>query len=91
MVPAIQWPWPRDSRDRLGYFRGTAWPDQACGAMVFTELGPNSLLPDRCDGLYCLNDPGDIPTLGFVRRPPTYLHVRSAEQAPNGSPGAHGR
>jgi len=47
-----------------GIYRGTAWTDQACGALVFTEFGPNSLLPDRCDGnsvntFYCLNDPGD--------------------------------
>ncbi len=42
-----------------GYARGTAWTDQASGAMVFTELGPNSLLPDRCHERYCINDPGD--------------------------------
>jgi len=43
----------------VGYARGSAWTDQVCGAMVFTELGPNSLLPDRCDNYYCFNDPGD--------------------------------
>jgi prepilin-type N-terminal cleavage/methylation domain-containing protein/prepilin-type processing-associated H-X9-DG protein len=28
--------------------RGFAWSDQACGAFVHTDLGPNSPLPDRC-------------------------------------------
>jgi hypothetical protein len=28
--------------------RGFAWSDQACGAIVHTDLGPNSPLPDRC-------------------------------------------
>ena len=28
--------------------RGVAYVDQACGAFVHTELGPNSGLPDRC-------------------------------------------
>ena len=36
-----------------GYGRGTAWTDQACGAMIFTEMTPNSPLPDRCDQGYC--------------------------------------
>jgi prepilin-type N-terminal cleavage/methylation domain-containing protein len=31
-----------------GYYRGQAYSDQPCGAMVMTELGPNSPLPDRC-------------------------------------------
>ncbi|MDA0835947.1 MAG: DUF1559 domain-containing protein [Planctomycetota bacterium] len=28
--------------------RGSAWSDQPAGAFFFTELGPNSPLPDRC-------------------------------------------
>jgi prepilin-type N-terminal cleavage/methylation domain-containing protein len=28
--------------------RGTAWSDEPCGAVVYTELLPNSNLPDRC-------------------------------------------
>lgn len=31
-----------------GDFRGSAFSDQAAGAQVYTELGPNSRLPDRC-------------------------------------------
>ena len=42
-----------------GYGRGTAWTDQACGSVVFTEIGPNSRLPDRCDQGYCFNDPAN--------------------------------
>ena len=29
-------------------YRGVLWSDQECGAFVFTELGPNSPLDDRC-------------------------------------------
>ncbi|MEX0728488.1 MAG: DUF1559 domain-containing protein [Planctomycetaceae bacterium] len=28
--------------------RGSAWSDQPAGSQVYTELGPNSPLPDRC-------------------------------------------
>ena len=31
-----------------GDARGFAWSDQPCGAQVYTELAPNSPLPDRC-------------------------------------------
>jgi prepilin-type N-terminal cleavage/methylation domain-containing protein/prepilin-type processing-associated H-X9-DG protein len=42
-----------------GYYRGFFWSDQAAGAMVFTQLGPNSKLPDVChpDPNWCLNMP----------------------------------
>ena len=30
--------------------RGTAWSDEPCGAVLYTELLPNSKLPDRCLG-----------------------------------------
>ena len=39
--------------------RGFAWSDQPCGACVHADLGPNSLLPDRCypDVSWCANKP----------------------------------
>ena len=42
-----------------GYGRGFFWSDQACGALAFTELAPNSPLPDRCYPTveWCLNLP----------------------------------
>jgi prepilin-type N-terminal cleavage/methylation domain-containing protein/prepilin-type processing-associated H-X9-DG protein len=40
-------------------YRGDFWSDQACGALVFTELGPNSRLWDRCYGCcdWCVDAP----------------------------------
>jgi len=29
-------------------YRGQLYSDQPCGVMVFSELGPNTMLPDRC-------------------------------------------
>jgi prepilin-type N-terminal cleavage/methylation domain-containing protein/prepilin-type processing-associated H-X9-DG protein len=42
-----------------GYFRGSFWSDQAAGALIFSQLAPNSKLPDVChpDPLWCLNMP----------------------------------
>jgi len=39
--------------------RGTAWSDQPAGAVIFTELAPNSTLPDRCypSPVWCTNLP----------------------------------
>ncbi len=41
------------------YYRGLAWSDQPCGAALYSELGPNSKLPDRCFPLWfwCENLP----------------------------------
>ncbi len=43
--------------------RGMAWSDQPCGAQVFSELAPNSPLPDRCypvSSWWCMNpDPAN--------------------------------
>ena len=47
--------------------RGTIWEDQPCGTQVYTELLPNSSLPDRCcpHPVWCKN----LPELN---RPATY-------------------
>jgi prepilin-type N-terminal cleavage/methylation domain-containing protein/prepilin-type processing-associated H-X9-DG protein len=41
--------------------RGFLWSDQACGSQIYTELSPNSVLPDRCYGPgfsgWCRNEP----------------------------------
>lgn len=39
--------------------RGTVWEDQPCGTQVYTELPPNSPLPDRCfpHAVWCKNLP----------------------------------
>ena len=45
--------------------RGSAWSDQPCGGFVFSELGPNSPLPDRCypsPTWWCIDpDPTCVP------------------------------
>lgn len=44
----------------VGYSRGFLWSDQPCGAMLFTQLAPNSPLPDHCydTAVWCsTNDP----------------------------------
>ena len=45
--------------------RGSAWSDQPCGGFVFSELGPNSPLPDRCypsPSWWCVDpDPTCVP------------------------------
>jgi prepilin-type N-terminal cleavage/methylation domain-containing protein/prepilin-type processing-associated H-X9-DG protein len=48
--------------------RGHLWSDQPCGAQVFTELSPNSILPDRCYGPWfagwCQNEPAlNLPSV----------------------------
>ena len=43
-----------------GYMRGVLWEDEAAGALIFTELGPNSKLADRCNNAvswWCANMP----------------------------------
>jgi prepilin-type N-terminal cleavage/methylation domain-containing protein/prepilin-type processing-associated H-X9-DG protein len=51
--------------------RGVLWSDQACGALVFTDLAPNSPEPDRCFGnsfsTWCVN----IPELNMPAVPST--------------------
>ncbi|MFH1920630.1 MAG: DUF1559 domain-containing protein [Planctomycetota bacterium] len=54
-----------------GFYRGQAYSDQPCGVMVFTELGPNTRLPDRCypyvtaSGGWCKNLPDqNLPSGG---------------------------
>jgi len=47
-------------------YRGDFWSDQACGALIFTELGPNSRLPDRCYPCcnWCVNLPDqNLPSI----------------------------
>jgi len=42
-------------------YRGDFWSDQPCGALIFTELGPNSKLPDRCYPCcnWCVDTPSE--------------------------------
>ena len=44
-----------------GDARGFAWSDQPCGAQVYTELAPNSPLPDRCfpNPVWCNGSPNN--------------------------------
>ena len=39
--------------------RGFAWSDQPAGSQIYSELGPNSSLPDRCypSSVWCKNMP----------------------------------
>ena len=59
------------------YYRGFIWSDQAAGSMLFTQLAPNSPLPDVChpDPHWCLNMPeADLPSVpgnGAWTRPTT--------------------
>ncbi|MFH1920673.1 MAG: DUF1559 domain-containing protein [Planctomycetota bacterium] len=47
-------------------YRGDMWSDQPCGALIFTELGPNTELPDRCYPCcsWCVNNPAQgLPSI----------------------------
>lgn len=51
-----------------GKLRGTLWEDEAVGALLFTENGPNSIQPDRCNSswfdIWCVNMPeANLPSI----------------------------
>lgn len=48
-----------------GYSRGMLWSDQPCGAIVFSQLSPNSPLPDHClNGTsWCMIGDPDLPAV----------------------------
>ena len=48
------------------YIRGFIWSDEPNGAQVYTELAPNSPLPDRCNNApgWCLSVPeANLPSI----------------------------